>query len=352
MSLMVNIKKNYKKFSLSVNFESSGEPLGLLGASGSGKSLTLKCITGIETPDQGRIILNDRVLFDSDLGINIPPRQRNIGLMFQNYALFPNKTVIDNIHIGIKNKNSKQVITKKMLSMFHLEALQQSYPGQLSGGEQQRVAMARLLAYEPEALLLDEPFSALDSYLKDEICQELKDVIDRYEKDIIMVSHSKEELYRFCDSIAVIDHGTMIELGSKEKIFDHPEDITTARLTGCRNISRATKLTDYEIKAIDWDMCIKTDRRVAEDIRYVGIHSHHLLPADHVDDNTIPVTLSDFAEGSCEISMTYRSLTRSGAAGKFIWKLSKEEWSCRNGKLPKYLFFPKEHILLLRNKKH
>lgn len=347
MSLFVNIKKDYKNFSISVNFESSGEPLGLLGASGSGKSLTLKCIAGIETPDQGSIILNDRVLYDSELGINIPPRQRNIGLLFQNYALFPNMSVKENIGLGIRSKSKKNTIIEKMLSLFHLNELQHSYPWQLSGGEQQRTAMARLLAYEPDVLMLDEPFTALDTYLKDELYQELKDVIGGYDKDIIMVSHSKEELYRFCDSIAVLDHGQMMEFGNKTQIFHHPEQFITARLVGCNNISRATKISDYEVMATDWDLCLKTEQRVPENIQFIGIDENHILPVSDTRENTIEAVLSDFTEGPDEVNMIYRSLKLPVDHNRINVVLPKRVWTEQKGQVPNYLYFPKKYLLLL-----
>jgi molybdate transport system ATP-binding protein len=167
MSLEVKIKKRYKDFSLDVSLETKGEYLGILGASGSGKSLTLKCIAGVETPDEGKIVLKGRVLFDSENNINIKPQSRNIGYMFQNYALFPNMTAEENIGVGLKlTKKEKKKRVKELLSLFRLEDMGHKYPAQLSGGQQQRVALARIIAYEPDVLLLDEPFSALDSKLK------------------------------------------------------------------------------------------------------------------------------------------------------------------------------------------
>jgi molybdate transport system ATP-binding protein len=133
MSLEVNIKKNFKGFSLHVDFQTSGEYLGILGASGSGKSLTLKCIAGVETPDEGRIVLNDRVLYDSQNNINIIPQSRNIGYMFQNYALFPNMTAEENIGVGLKlSKKEKKIKTNELLNLFRIEDIGYKYPAQLS----------------------------------------------------------------------------------------------------------------------------------------------------------------------------------------------------------------------------
>ena len=159
MSIYVNIKKSYGNFKLNVEFEADNEILALLGASGCGKSITLKCIAGIEKPDEGQIILDGKTLFDSNKKINLSPQKRNIGLLFQNYALFPNMTVEENIAIVIKKaKNIKQKIISDLILMFHLEGLEKHFPPQLSGGQQQRVAIARILASEPNILMLDKQF--------------------------------------------------------------------------------------------------------------------------------------------------------------------------------------------------
>ena len=169
MSLKVHIHSKLKGFELKVDFETNGKPMGILGASGCGKSMTLKCIAGIMTPDEGYIELRGKVLFDSKNKINLKPQDRKVGYLFQNYALFPNMTVAQNIAVGIRgSKSEKTEVVTKMLHNFHLQGLEKRYPSQLSGGQQQRVALARILAYEPDALLLDEPFSALDAYLKEE----------------------------------------------------------------------------------------------------------------------------------------------------------------------------------------
>ena len=146
MSLYVDIEKRLGGFHLRVRFQTENEATALLGASGCGKSMTLKCIAGIVTPDRGRIVLNDRILFDSDKKINLPPQQRKLGYLFQNYALFPNMTVEKNILCGIRSrdKREKAAVLEDALRRFRLEGLEKRYPAQLSGGQQQRVALARI----------------------------------------------------------------------------------------------------------------------------------------------------------------------------------------------------------------
>lgn len=174
--LEVKIYKKLAEFDLDASFQVNDNILGLMGASGSGKSMTLKCIAGIETPDQGRIVLNGRVLFDSEKKINVPIQKRNVGYMFQSYALFPNMNVYENISVGLRARKVKDVdiVVQKVMQQFRVFELASRYPKQLSGGQRQRVALARLMAYEPDVLLLDEPFSALDEDLKKDLLQELK----------------------------------------------------------------------------------------------------------------------------------------------------------------------------------
>ena len=156
MSLYVDIEKRLGAFRLQSKFEVAGETLALLGASGCGKSMTLKCIAGIVTPDRGRIVLNGRVLFDSEKKIDLTPQQRRVGYLFQQYALFPNMTVEQNILCGIRegSRAEKRALAAEKIRMFRLEGLEKKHPAQLSGGQQQRVALARILCSEPQALLL------------------------------------------------------------------------------------------------------------------------------------------------------------------------------------------------------
>ena len=198
--LVVQIYKKLAEFDLDVSFQVQDNILGLMGASGSGKSMILKCIAGIETPDRGRIVLNNRVLFDSEKKINVPIQKRNVGYMFQSYALFPNMSVYENVSVGLKARKIKDedIVVRKVMRQFQISELVSRYPKQLSGGQRQRVALARLMAYEPDVLLLDEPFSALDEDLKEDLLQKLKSEL-QISKPVIFVSHNKEEVNYLCD---------------------------------------------------------------------------------------------------------------------------------------------------------
>lgn len=347
MSLRVEIRKQYKDFCLEVCFDNKGRTMGLLGASGCGKSLTLKCIAGIETPDEGKIILNDRVLFDSEHRINLPVQQRRTGLLFQSYALFPNMSVRENIRIGIRDKAKEKALLDTYVVMLRLERILDQYPHQISGGEQQRVAIARMLVNEPEIMMFDEPFSALDSYLKYKLELELGEVLKSCCGDLVMVSHNREELYTFCDTIAVVRRGKIIEFGPKTGIFHQPTHLSTARLTGCKNISRARKKSDYVVEALDWRLLLQTEQRVEDNISYVGIRAHDVLPAaSSRSENVVPVTLIRLTEGSHEFQLFLQN--SDWGAARFSWIVSYQDWKkLYLEKAPEYISLPKQQLLLL-----
>lgn len=275
--LYIKIKKKLGAFFLDVEFSTNGGTLALLGPSGCGKSMTLKCIAGVETPNEGQIILNDRVLFDSEKKINLPPQERRVGLLFQNYALFPNMTLEQNIAIGISKKNvHENEIVKQKIKDFHLMGLEKNYPHQLSGGQQQRAALARMLVNEPEILMFDEPFSALDEHLRWQMEQELLSILEAHKGSTLYVSHNKDEVYRIADKIAVLNNGKIEELNEKEILFNNPKRLNTAILTGCKNISRAKKISDNKIHAIDWDIDLKVSSIVEDSLKYIGIYEENI----------------------------------------------------------------------------
>ena len=202
-SLKVNIQKKLKEFDLKVDFELKRGCLGILGPSGCGKSMTLKSVAGIVNPDKGIISLKtneETTYFDSDNKINLEPQKRNVGYLFQNYALFPNMTVEENVACGL-SKGSDEKRVSEMIRRFHLEGLEKRYPRQLSGGQQQRVALARILAYGPDVILLDEPFSAMDAFLKEQLRLELVRMLDDFDGFSILVTHDRDEVFQFCDDL-------------------------------------------------------------------------------------------------------------------------------------------------------
>jgi len=345
--IKLHIKKKWKDFSLDIAFEGSGEYLGLLGASGSGKSMTLKCIAGIERPDWGYIILNDRVLFDSEKKINLSPQQRDAGYLFQNYALFPNMTVEENIVVGIHDKKEKEEELARQIKRFRLEGLEKRFPAQLSGGQQQRTALARMLAHKPEIILLDEPFSALDGYLKEKLQLEMLQALRDYNKDVLLVSHSRDDIYRFCQKVIAIDEGKVLQTGSLKEIFLSPKSYKTARLTGCNNITEVEKVDAYSIYAKDWDIVLRTAQPVEDGICYVGIRSHDLRISDIEGENVFQMELLDMIESPFEFKYHIKKVA-SNARDSIWWKEYKAlESEPEPAKFPCNLTIPKEKLLLL-----
>lgn len=287
--------------------------------------MTLKCIAGIETPDSGKIVLNGRVLFDSAKNINLTPQERRTGYLFQNYALFPHLTVAENIAIGVvSNNGKKQSIVEEKIAAFYLDGLADRYPLQLSGGQQQRVALARIFASSPEIIMLDEPFSALDSHLKWQVERETMKLLVGYNRPIILVSHSRDEVYRICDKTAVMAAGKLECLGNKQDLFANPQTLAASKLTGCKNHSRAKKINDYKIEAIDWKIVLTTDQVVPDDIKYIGIRAHFIsLCKDNNSNNTFAPQILEVIEDTFDMIVVVR--TPNGTTD-IIWELRKEEW--------------------------
>ena len=247
MSLEVNIRKKYPSFTLDVAFTAGDETLGFLGASGCGKSLTMRCIAGIETPDEGRIVVNDQVFFDSEQRVNLTPQKRKTALLFQSYMLFPNLTV--------------------------------------AGGQQQRVALARMLAARPGILMLDEPFSALDAHLKGVLEQNLVSLFDAYDGTILYVSHDIDEALRFCDRIAVVEAGRIMETGTGDDLVNRPQSLAGVKLSGCKNATPAERMGEHRVRLPKWGIEVATAAPVREDVTHLGVRAFYLERASGPGEN-------------------------------------------------------------------
>jgi molybdate transport system ATP-binding protein len=344
--LNVEIKKTFGAFCLNVQLHAKNEILALLGASGSGKSMTLKCIAGIETPDEGRIELDGKVLFDSAQKINLPPQQRKVGYLFQNYALFPNMTVEENIGVGVSGSyTERKEIVKRALQVFCLSGLEHRYPSQLSGGQQQRVAMARMLASRPKILMLDEPLSALDSHLRWQMEQELRNVLQQFNGTALYVSHNRDEVYRLCDRIAVISEGHLEVTNEKWHLFENPKTLAAAKLTGCKNISRATKISDHTILTLDWGTALQTNTIVPDNLHYVGVRAHDWIPADSTEEsNVIQGHTETILEDTFSYIVFYRPLSNNS---NIIYWIAPKSSRAALPPSPKFLRIHPQNILLL-----
>ncbi|MBQ7778101.1 MAG: ATP-binding cassette domain-containing protein [Oscillibacter sp.] len=290
MSLTVRIKKQLGDFCLEADFTAEQETLALLGASGCGKSVTLKCIAGILQPDEGLIQLDGQTLYDSAAGVCLPPQKRGVGYLFQNYALFPNMTVRQNIAAAVTDKSRRRAVAEEKLRQFQLEPLADLKPAQLSGGQQQRTALARILASEPRAILLDEPFSALDSYLKYQMELELTEMLERFSGPILFVTHDQGEVFRACRRVCVMDQGRTQGVLTLRELFHAPGTQAAARLSGCKNLADAVP---QGTKAVlpQWGLTLECDRPVPADIRCAGIRADLISPHPQEGANAVPCTV-------------------------------------------------------------
>ena len=325
MSLYVDIKKDLGGFRLSVKFEAKDGVMGILGPSGCGKSMTLRCIAGVERPDEGRIVLDGVTLFDSEQRINLKPQQRRVGYLFQNYALFPNMTVRQNILCGAKwekDKAKREELLARYIELMQLSGLEGHYPAQLSGGQQQRVALARILVNQPKLLMLDEPFSALDTHLREKLLVEMKGILERFGGVSIAVTHSRDEAYDLCDTIALMEDGRIHTLKPTKELFADPGTKAGASMTGCKNFSRARKIGEYEVEALDWGVGFTTAKPVRDDVAYIGIRAHYFSP--NTKQNSHPVKLLGKIEEPFEDIIRFRYAAQPEGSPDLWWRLPKQ----------------------------
>ncbi|MCR5663753.1 MAG: ATP-binding cassette domain-containing protein [Oscillospiraceae bacterium] len=345
MSLIVDIRKDLGGFKLEASFEAENGITCLLGSSGCGKSLTLKCIAGIEKPDRGRIELDGRVLFDSRRHVNLRPQERRVGYLFQNYALFPNMTVRQNLLCGLhreKDKGHREGRVKEMLRMLRLEELENRKPSQLSGGQQQRAALGRILLSEPKLLMLDEPFSALDAHLRDSLKIELRDMLLHYGREVLMVTHSREEAYTMSSRIAVMDQGRLLCVKDTKELFADPGSVAAAVLTGCKNIAEARKTGDHEVEVPAWGIRLETAQPVGDGLKAVGIRAHYFNPSAR--QNRFGVEFVETMEEPFESTLQFRCRGQDPVSPPIWWRVPKDRLPQR---FPEELGVAPANVLLL-----
>ncbi len=353
MSLEVCIKKELEGFCLHIDFQEDSRRIGVLGESGAGKTMTLKVLAGIERPDSGRVSLDGRVLYDAAKKIDVRPQKRKVGYLFQNYALFPNMNVIQNISAGIRSRDKKETYRRaaEMVEKFHLEGLEKRLPSELSGGQQQRVALARIMAYEPDMILLDEPFSALDVYLRDRTQEELMSFMRDYAGTVILISHSRDEIYRFSDRLLIMDRGRIISHGNTGDIFKNPETKAAAVMTGCKNISAVTVMDDHTLVAEDWGITLRLSRAVPEGTAFVGYRAHEFEPVwgERVE-NCIRFSLASRADLPFERNYYVEPEKESRSRqARITWFVQRDMWPLLDRKgLPAFLKLREEHLLFLQ----
>ena len=258
-------------------------------------------------------------------------------------------TVEQNISCGHRGgKASIRENVADLIRRYHLEGLEKRYPSQLSGGQQQRVALARMLLHQPEMIMLDEPFSALDGFLKDTLQLEMLELIEEYQKDVLMVSHSRDEIYRFCDNMVLLEKGSCILKGKTTDIFANPRKMEAARLTGCKNISVAEKRGSHSVYARDWDFVFETEEEVKDSIKYIGIRAHYMKPSDVPEKiNSMKIVSAGYTETPFENQHLFKNA--ENPKSRRLWYIEEKPdlKETTEQPLPTYMIFPKKSLMLL-----
>lgn len=363
MSLSVSIKKSFPAFTLDVDIEAGNETIGWLGESGCGKSLTMRCIAGIETPDEGKIVVNGKTFFKREAGkrptVNLSPQERKTALLFQNYMLFPNLTVAENVAAGIDRKLPKEERNAQVdaeLKRFGLDGFGKRYPSQLSGGQQQRVALARMLAAKPDILMLDEPFSALDAHLKGVLEQNLAGLFETFHGTILYVSHDIDEALRFCDRIAVIEKGHVMEVSTGNNLVNNPQSAASIRLSGCKNTTPAHRIDDHRVFLPAWGIEVETDKSAPENLTYMGVRAFFLERAEEPGRNTYRVRVVRTSDSRFDRSVLLEFLDRTPGSDPVVEQTENEMkyleqhlfWRVDKLKVPREKLPVKDEVLLIR----
>ncbi|HKV04665.1 MAG TPA: sulfate/molybdate ABC transporter ATP-binding protein [Candidatus Acidoferrales bacterium] len=361
MPLEIQIAKKLPDFALDMAFTAGEAPLGILGPSGAGKTMLLRCVAGLERPDRGRIALDGRILLDTERRILVPARDRRVGMLFQHYALFPHCTVAENVAFGLRHLprvEQEQRVTA-LLDRAHIGDLRQRYPRDLSGGEQQRAALARALAIQPEALLLDEPLSALDTHLRSQMETQLQETFAAYRRPALLVTHNIEEAYRLGEQLLVLSRGRVAAFGPKEEVFRRPPSLEVARLTGCKNFSRARAISENQVEALDWGCRLRVTQSTSRSAAHIGIRAHHIdfvesSRAAGPEENVFPCWLVRSSETPFRITLYLRLHQPPGASGELHREgdlqaeVFKEKWQLfRERPLPWHVRLPAESLFVM-----
>lgn len=305
MLILKNIQKRFKGFELFIRkLEFRNEYTVILGPSGHGKTTTLRIIAGLEIPDGGQIILDDEDI------TRLPPWKRDIGIVFQNYALYPHLTAFDNIAMPLRNRKlSKEEIKKKVMEIakvLDIEHILDKYPSQISGGQQQRVAIARALVKEPKVLLLDEPLSNIDARLRLDLRGFLKELQRRFNTIVIHVTHDQEEAMALGDKIVILNNGRVVQTGTPEEIYRKPANLFVFKFIGLSNILPGS-LFGFENALVGFrpeDAILVKERRdngfkvIIRNVQYLG--SYELIDTELENNYRVKVRLDptpEFREG-------------------------------------------------------
>ena len=324
-----------------------GEFLAVLGHNGSGKSTLAKLLNALYLPTEGHITVCG---MDTQSDEELWKIRQKAGMIFQNPDNQLVATVVrEDVAFGLENLGvpREEMIPRidAALQAVGMSQFAEAAPHMLSGGQKQRVAMARMLAAEPELILLDEPFSALDTYLKWQLEQEMYKHLKEAGKPVIFVSHNRDEVYRLCDTVSCMNRGKMEVMEPLKEFFQNPKTRTAAILSGCKNISAAERVDAHTLRAVDWGVTLHVkEREIADDIRAVGIRAHFLATVERPgEENVFPVNESEIWEDPFEWNISFR---KNAECSWLQWKIAKTDWSPEMG-IPKELYLKEEDILLL-----
>ena len=360
-ALHVRVRKQLRgisgrAFALEVEFSAPAGISILFGASGAGKTTLLDCIAGLQTPDEGSITAGDIKLFDSAGGVSLPPQRRSVGYLFQTLALFPHMTVEQNVKYGLARLGSSQQErrTSEILESFHIAVLAKRRPGEISGGERQRVALARTLVTRPRVLLLDEPLTALDAVTKASIIDDLRTSNQRFRIPILYVTHDREEVYALGERVMVLEAGQLIAEGTAHDVLRRPELESVAQLVGFENIFDSSMIERHagqgtmtcrivgsfvEIEApltrLDWQRPLRLGIRAGDILvassRPEGLSARNVIPGvlRAVESRDVIVIASvDCGGVAFEVHLTPGAVRALGlTAGAQVWLVIKT-YSC------------------------
>lgn len=302
-----------------------GEFVAIMGPSGSGKSTLMHLLGGVDKPTAGHVWLQGTDLYKLDENALAIFRRRQIGLVYQFYNLLPVLNVRENLTLPLlldgRNVNKNQL--EQLAQILGIQDRMNHLPHQLSGGQQQRTALARVLVGKPEVLLLDEPFSALDSYLKEQLMTELRKMLGYFDKDVLLVTHSRDEVYDLCDSMAIMESGKLIGMGRTKKIFSDPGTRTGAMLTGCKNIVPARAAGPRLVEIPRWGVTMHTGQDIREGLCAIGIRAHYFDEA--ITDNAFPVVIEELIEEPFAWIIKFRYEKQDSKSAPVWWRFSKEK---------------------------
>lgn len=337
-----------------------GQALSIIGSSGSGKTTLLRCLNFLETPDAGTITVQDKVLFDADHHANcsekeIRKNRLHFGMVFQSFNLFPQYTALENVTLARELMAKDSGESKEAIRAAGMELLDQMgladraghYPHQLSGGQQQRVALARILCSQPEVILLDEPFSALDSYLKWDLELKLSDFLENFSGPILWVSHDRGEVFRNCKRVCILDQGASQGTFTLRQLFHEPETEAAARLSGCKNIVEAVP-AGSAVTLPAWGLTLNCGKPVPADVRQAGIRARHVMTVPEGTPDAFYCTVERVIQDVFTTIVLLRPEGAADGAPLLRMELERDDWRRLNRPEGLWIAVQPRDVLLLK----